>query len=103
MESTPAMIFNRKAVFRRPRVGPKRQTRLSRYIEIAFVLIAKATLGLATVAFLAFCLLTEGAGATGHPTTRKGWAILIAITIFTAAIIVIFLYFVGNQSSQTSP
>jgi hypothetical protein len=88
------MFSNKSPEFRRPRVGPHRSAWLARFLELFFGAVAKLTMVVALLVFIAIELLSGGTGAGASlcdlPTTRKGRRNLFAI------VVLIFIGIVGG-------
>lgn len=82
------MKFDRGPEFRRPRVGPYRQTRTYHLLVTLSGVVAKAVKGLFVLATVAFYLLVESAGGSTGPTLSRSrslifWGAVVAIAILS--------------------
>ena len=87
------MILDRRPEFRRPRVGPYRQTRISRAIHGIFALVATVALWSGILVIFSFHILAGGTGADSIDPTRKDWIRIVVIFSAVAAIIT-FLFMI---------
>ncbi|MGU7776363.1 hypothetical protein ACV229_40215 [Burkholderia sp. MR1-5-21] len=93
--STP-MFSNKHPEFRRPAVGPRRSTWPYRFAELFFGTLAKATMVVALLLYIAVELFSAGTGAgtsiSNLPTTRRGWRYLFLVLLLIFMLIVGYIY-----------
>jgi hypothetical protein len=99
------MFSNKYSEFRRPSVGSRRSTWLSRFAELLFGAIAKGTVVIAALPLIALEVLSGGMGASlsDLPATRRGWRNLFVAVLVILMIIVGGIYLFDPAQHQSRP